>query len=585
MSEGRVIAPSTLPDDSLLGRLAKPAILIRILLVFLAVKLVVLVALAFNSAYFMDEYWLVVHGLFEVQHLYKEIWPSKTVLYVPIFRIPHLLGEGAVEIMLLARAQMTIVAFAALALLYLVARQIGRNRLEAAFVVALVLAFRSYIEWAFSVRPEALALFYAVVGLWLVTRERRGLALCFAAGLVNGIAFLTLQKAGYFNLAFGLALVGDGLARRNLKDAFASGAALVLGWGLAVGAYYLFFMARGADFSGVVGHTLAGPALQNALTGHQVFLGDPRSLLRKVLGHDLLPYLLCAAGMVLSARHLLAMESAERRAWIFSLVIAILIFSHPAPWPYNFIMVVPFLGLWAPVALGALLARGRVQLVAVICIVVGLISFGFNARYFTHDNGFQNETARRAESLLQPGDGYFDSVGMVVNRHHAGWTLPGQVISWHQSTRQQIRAAAERGEVEYLERIFGGAPKLWILTYPIDLLGDLLAPYLDDSYVLIHSNILITGAELMPGDAAAFQNWWPGSYRLYRADGTPADAALEIDGRPVEGPVELEQARYVLRLTDSDEPLFLLPADIEGVAFDMTAPRERKNLFIGSFTF
>jgi hypothetical protein len=382
-----------------------------------------------------------------------------------------------------------------------------------------------------------------------------------------------------------LALVGDGLVRRAWKDAVASGAALVLGWGLVVGAYYLFFMALGADFERTLGHSLAGPALQNMLIGHQAYVGGLRSFLGQVVGRDLLLYLLCAAGLVMSGRRLLRMDSPERRAWTFSLVIAILIFSHRSPWPYNFILAVPFLGLWGTVPLWAMPATWRVPCVAVICVAVGFMSFLNNARYLNHDNALQNQMVRRVESLLQPEDRYFDGIGMVVDRQHAGWNLPGQVVSWDQPTILQIRAAAEQGDLRHFERIFGGAPKVWILTYRSDALGEWLTPYLEESYVPIYSNVLITGVELLPGDTVAFQNWWPGAYRLYRADGTPAETGLEIGGRWVEGPLRLEKGRHSLRLTDGVGPLYLLPADIEGVTFDMTAPREQEVLFDRVYTF
>ncbi len=193
MTDGRAAKSLASPGSSLTESLASPRVAMRLLLVFLAAKLVLLVALALNSAFVMDEYWMVVHGLLSTDNLYKEIWPSKTLLYTPFFRIPHLLAEDAVEIMLLARAQMTAVAMGALGLFYLVARQIGRSRLEALFLVALVLSFRSQIEWAFITRPEPLALLYALAALWLVTRGRGGLGLCLAAELVSGIAVLTLR--------------------------------------------------------------------------------------------------------------------------------------------------------------------------------------------------------------------------------------------------------------------------------------------------------------------------------------------------------------------------------------------------------
>ena len=66
------------------------------------------------------------------------------------------------------------------------------------------------------------------------------------------------------------------------------------------------------------------------------------------------------------------------------------------------------------------------------------MSFLFNARYLTHNNALQNQAARRAESQLQPEHRYFDGIGMVVNRRHAGWTLPGQVVSWDQLSDRDI---------------------------------------------------------------------------------------------------------------------------------------------------
>jgi hypothetical protein len=585
MSDGLAARPSIDADGSLIRAQSGSDWLEAALLVLIAVKLVFLFMLALNSAFIMDEYWTVVHGLIGIDHLYKEIWPTKTVLYAPAFRMPHVLGEDAVEIMLLARSQMTVLAIGSMGLLYLIARQIGRDRLVALFIVALVLSFRSHVEWSFITRPEPLALFYALAALWLVTRGRGGSGLCLVAGLVSGVAFLTLQKAVYLNLALGLALVGDGLARRAWKDAVASGGALVAGWGLVVGGYYLFFMALGAEFGGMVTYSLAGPALQNVLAGHQVYEGGLRSFVPQVVVRDLLFYLLCVAGLVMSGPCLLRMDSPERRAWIFSLAITILVFSHPAPWPYNFILAVPFLGLWGAVLLRFVQANRQLQVLAVVCVFVGSLSIGNHVRYLSHDNAFQNQTVRRAESVLQPDDRYFDGIGMVVNRQQAGWDLPGQVISWDQAAILSIRAAAERGNFSHLERIFAAAPKVWIQTYRSKALSEVLAPYLTDSYVPIYSNVLLAGIELSPGQTKVFRTWWPGAYRLYRADGSTVEAGLEVDDRRIGGPVRLDKGLHRLRLTGSEGPLYLLPADIEGVAFNMTAPSEQEPLFDRVYTF
>jgi hypothetical protein len=587
MSTGSAAIPTTHTRIADFGVSIRRRTAVGIVFAVLAAKLAFLVVLALNSAFVMDEYAMAVHGLFSIDHLYKEIWPAKTVLYAPIFRIPHLLAEGAAEIMLVARAQMSAVAVGALALLYLVARQIGRSRLEALLIVVVVLTFRSHIEWAFMVRPEPVALLYGLAALWLVTRRRGGLGLCLVAGLISGVAFLTLQKAAYLNLALGLALVGDGIARRVFRDAIASGAALLLGWGVVVGAYYLFFMALGADFTRTLDYTLAGPALQNALIGHEAYEGGLRRYLVQTVMRDAPLYLLCAAGLVMSGSRLLKMDRSERRAWIFTLVISILISFHRAPWPYNFVLAVPFLALWSVVPFQAVPAtriRARRVMIRVTIALVG-VSFLYNVHYLSHDNALQSQAARRAESLLRPGDRYSDGVGMLVNRTQAGSRLPGQVFSWDRPTILSIRGMTEQGDMKYFERIFDGAPKVWIQTYRSDKLEEFLAPFMERAYVPIFPNVLIAGIELRPGVETEFQNWWPGRYRLYRADGTSAAGELTLDGRRMEGSFRVVKGRHNVLLMNGDAPLYLLPADIEGVPFNMTTARARQKLFDRVYTY
>ena len=556
-----------------------------VLLAFLLAKLVLLVVLALNSAFVMDEYWMAGHGLFNIDNLYKEVWPAKTVLYAAFFRVAHALGDGAVQVMLSARVQSTAVAIAGLGLLYLIARGIGRSRLEALFVVCVVLAFASYIEWAFMVRPEPLALFLALGALWAATRKDGRLRACFAAGLLSGLAFLTMQKAVYFNFALGVALVGDGLVRRSLKDAFFSGAALVLGWGLVVLAYILFFSAQGADFMAVLRHIFLGPSMENALAEHKAY-GTLRSFVGRTLFRDLALYPLCATGLALSLPRMLHLSRRERRAWIFTVVIAALVFAHRSPWPYNFIMAIPFLALWSTVLPRLLLGRTmpvRAAFGALIALVFG-VSLARNVTYLDHDNAFQNETVRRAESLLDRSDTYTDGIGMVVTRRQAGMQWPGQVVSWDRSVISAVLASAERGDFAHIETVIEGAPKVWILSYRTNTLQEVLRPYLRNAYVPVFSNLLIAGAALPPGEDVFFENRWPGAYRLYRADGTPVRAPLVVDGRALTGVVELEKGPHSLRLDKRGQTLYLLPNDIT-VSFDLTQPREQQALFDRTYTF
>ncbi len=550
-----------------------------LLWVFLAVKLALLVVLAWNTKFLMDEYWLAGRVWLFDTDLYQSVFPPKTLLYAAFYQLAHWLGEGSVQIMQIARLQAVAASILGLGLLYAIARNIGRGRLEALFALCVVLAFSSYMERAFMTRPEAPATFLALAALWAVTRERGSLRAVFIAGLLSGLAFLIMQKSVYFNLALGLALVGEGLTRRSLKDAVFAGAVLVLGWALMVLAYGAYFTATGAAFGDVLAQVFTGSA-GNVLRGHTAY-ENLRIYLGQTFSRNLAEYLLCLAGWLIVVPRLLKAPRAERIAWIFTGVIATLIYLHPAPWPYNFIMAIPFLGLWAPLVAQALARRdaGRSALILGGLTLALALSVTRNVGYLDNHNGVQNRTVQRAEALLGPGGTYADGIGMVVTRRRAGrqhW--------WARFGILRILDDAKRGEFERIDLVFADSPKLWILNYRTDALAGVLKPYFENAYVPIFPNILITGLELLPGRDATFQTRWPGRYRLYRADGTPAEASVVVDGRTVTGDVELEKGRHLLRLADVQGSLYLLPADIP-VPFDLTRPLERKPLFDKVYTF
>jgi hypothetical protein len=579
-SEGRWVALTT----------ASPAELA--LFTFIALKLLLLFILALNLAFIMDEYWMAVHGLFRPGDLYREIWPEKTILYAAFFRIPHLLADDSVRIMLLARTQQALLALVGLGLVYGIARNIGRGRVEVWLVVAVVLAFAGYIEWIFMVRPEPIALVFALAGLWSVTRAPvdeadAGIVPILIAGVLAGLAFLTEQKAIWLNLALGLAVVGDALVRHSLWRALRDGAVLVVGWVVIVAAYYLFFALQGADLTLMLRESLTGTALQNAVAGDLAYEGGLRQFVPRMLLRDPILYLICFGGLVLRGWHLTALEQSERRAWIFTVVITVLVFAHRSPWPYNFVLAIPVLGLWAPAVVTSIPSGKTLTKHIILTILVTALGISFlrNIQVLNHDDAFQNETVERAERLLGSGDAYFDGIGMLVARQQAGGSLPGQVISWDTQTISALKAAASRGDVSHFERIFAGAPKLWILSYRTRAIEDILAPYLVDAYTPIYPNVLIAGRALDGGGEFVFRVRWPGRYRLFDAAGQASEHVFEVDGELTNGMVALDKGPHRVRLTGTEGPLYLLPADIAGVSFDMTRDLSQQPLFWDVYTF
>jgi hypothetical protein len=569
---------------------ARPAALA--LFVFIGLKLLLLFILALNSAFVMDEYWMAVHGLFRLDDLYRQIWPDKTVLYAAFFRLPHLLTEGSVRIMLLARAQQALLALVGLGLVYGIARNIGRGRLEAWLVVAVVLAFAGYIEWIFMVRPEPIALVFGLASLWSVTRAPRDEADSWVgplliAGVLTGLAFLTEQTAVWLNLALGLAVASDALVGHSLSRVLRNGAVLALGWLLIVAAYYIFFALLGADLPHMLSQSLAGPALQNALTGDLAYEGGLRQFVLQMLLRDPVLYVICFAGLVLRGWRLTTLGQSERRAWIFTVVITVFVFAHRSPWPYNFVLAIPSLGLWAPTVVAAIPEGQSLtkHVILTILLTVFGLSFLRNIQVLNHDNAFQNQTVERAERLLGRGDTYFDGIGMLVARQQAGGSLPGQVISWDTPFIKALKAAAARGDMSHFESIFASAPKVWILSYRTLAFEDILTPYLVDAYIPIYPNVLITGHALAGDGEVVFQVRWSGRYRLFDGYGRHSEAMFEVDGESTKGVVALDKGRHRVRLTGAKGPLYLLPADIAGVSFDMTSNLSQKPIFRDVYNF
>ncbi|MCZ6604933.1 MAG: hypothetical protein O7A03_07290 [Alphaproteobacteria bacterium] len=547
-----------LPQQSTLQQVA-----LGVLLVVLLAKVAVFVALAMEAQYIMDEYWLVGDGLIFERAPYREVWPAKTLLYAAFFAIAHWLGDSANGIMTLARGQSALAALATLGVVYLIARRIGASLIEALFALVVLLSTTSFMEWGFIARPEPLALLFGALALLIVVGRDATPRSWILAGLLSGLAFLTLQKAVYFNLAVGLALCGQAVFHGPMRRAVSSGALLVAGWAAMVLAYGLVFTLQGGAYSDIMRQVVTG-SIGNAIAGHLAYDDGLRGHVLLALVRNPVPFALFFAGWLVAAARLRRADRPIQVAWIFTGVIAALVYAyHPAPWPYNLTWALPFLALWAPMAVRFVVrARAELAPIAMLAVVLGLLpGFGRNFEVLqNHTNAYQRAVVAEAESLLQPEERYADGIGMIVDRRRAAdqqW--------WAVSTVRQINADAAVGNYRILHEVLAERPKIWLLSYRTRNVARALEPLLAQSYVQIHPNILIAGRALpADGSAATFDNYWPGAYELYRADGTAAGPRkLSIDAKAVTPPVTLTQGPH-LASAGGGERLFLLPVGHAG---------------------
>ena len=144
--------------------------------------------------------------------------------------LAHLIGWDARSMLLIGRMETAVLACGTLALVYAIARSLGQSRTRAALVVLVLLSFSNFIERIFETRAEPLATFFGTAALLAAVRSdrRRGIV---GAGVPGGLAFLATQKSIYFDVALGLAVIGErwslGGGRRDRRGRVAGAR---LGW-------------------------------------------------------------------------------------------------------------------------------------------------------------------------------------------------------------------------------------------------------------------------------------------------------------------------------------------------------------------
>ena len=532
----------------LLSLRQRPALLIIGGLI--ALKLAILFALAVRGRFVMDEFaqlgWAkyLGHGLFET------IWPAKAVGYAIFFKLAHVIGWDARSILIAGRIETAILACATIALVYAAARALGQGRLRALAVVLVLLCFSNFIERSYRTIAEPVATFFAVAALYVAVRGRADQAgRILAAGALSGMAFLCTQKALYFDVALGLALTGDAALGWRFGVAFRRGALLVFGWLVPVILYCLIF--GGSDPLAVARNLIVGP-LGVASPQTAAEYGGLRHFVVQTLEQNALLYALCFAGMALALLRIGRLDAPRRIALIFSAVITALVFAHDQPWPYVFIMALPFVALWAMEMFDHLAGNAlHVRLAWAVLGIAVAISFVRNVGVLRIDNRDQLALVARAESLVGPDEVYFDGIGMLPNRREPS-TL------WIDRHYVLKTLAEKQGSDAY--RLFARTPpKLIIWSYRMDAIAPVVGPLIGPSYVPVAPNLRLAGVHLRRGEAMRFVVPVAGRYALYDLSGRPVQGALTIGGKAVAGPIVLGRGVVVVVLDAGPADALLLP--------------------------
>ncbi|TIQ36821.1 MAG: hypothetical protein E5X48_07550 [Mesorhizobium sp.] len=517
--------------------------------VLISLKIILLFTLAWNARFVMDEFVQLGWAKYFSNGLFGTIWHAKAVGYAVFYEIAHLIGWDATSILLAGRMQTALLACGTIAFVYACARALGEDRVRALIIVLLLLCFSNFMERVFRTIAEPLALFFAVAALLVILRARELKGRQFvAAGLLSGLSFLATQKSIYFNVALGLGLVADAALMRRYTTGAVRGAWLVLGWTVPIVAYCFIF--GGTDPVPIARNLIFGP-LEIAARGGGDY-GGLRRFVVQTLARNYVFYVFCFAGMALSLTQIMKIDERRRIALIFSVVITMLVFAHDQPWPYVFIMALPFMSLWSLTMLDGIATHTRYLRLAWIALATAMaISFVANLFYLRFDNTAQLELVARAEALLAPDERYFDGVGMLPNRMEP-------TTLWLDK-HYVLKTLRESGRSEAYSVLSKSPPKLILWSYRMDYIYPVVAPLILNSYVRVAPNLRIAGARLHPGERRIFEVPIAGSYALYGADGIPLPGQVEIDGAVLDPPFHLTTGPKTIVLRNGAGEALLLP--------------------------
>lgn len=522
----------------------------------IALKVVLLFVLAWNSRFVMDEFGQLGFAKYLPDDFFDTVWPAKAVGYAIFYKLSHLLGWDATSILLIGRIQTAFLACGTLSIVYACARALGENRLRALLILLVLLSFSTFMERIFRTRAEPLAVFFAAAALLVLLRgEADRLRTLLLAGILSGLAFLATQKAVYFNVALGAALLVDAALARQFFASISRGIWLVLGWLVSVIAYCILF--GGTDPLPIAKSLVFGP-VEVTMQGASAYT-NLRGFVVQTLTRNAPLYGLCFAGMALSLTRIVSLDQPQRIALLFTLLISVLVFAHDQPWPYVFVMALPFIALWSMVPFDRFATERGVRAILLIALAMGVVpSFVKNLIYIDHDNRDQLILVERAESLLATDQIYFDGIGMLPTRREPS-TLWLDSLYVQKTLHQQEESEAYR--------IFAfSPPRVIIWSYRMNAIYPVIAAHVQNSYVRIAPNLYVAGRLLKPDESMTFDAPIAGNYGLYSANGNPVDDEVDVDGELLESPFWLDKGQRSVELrTERREALLLLHGDYRGI--------------------
>lgn len=420
--------------------------------------------------------------------------------------------------------------------LFLIAVNTGVAVRTRAFIYVLLAAATLAPLWdyGFEIRHDNVLLLILLLMWWMIRRSglKPGSAY-FLIGLLAGLMQFVAFKAFLYWLP--LSLIALATPPPRFREKARIRLALTWATGLSIAVLLAFLAYR---MTGSWGSFMNGLRTSIGHSENPERFAPWLSLDRIPLQIPLLAGMSVAA--VVSAGLVLARTKRLALTWEGSLPEAVLalgtflvLIINPVPYPYNLVLVVPFMFLaaatWAPQL--ADLLKGSAPLIA---LAGGVVAFGQvipfctqTLRHLDMPNARQEQLMNLAESMTDPGaDPVYDAVGLVPTREsiHFQWFL-------HSLVMPKIAS----GQLPTVRDMLAAHPPAVIMpNYRMDWLGEEDRGYISQHYLPLADDFFVLGSAL-PEGGGPFQCIHPGRYTLIEPSTPDAGGGggITVDGRAV----------------------------------------------------
>ena len=412
-----------------------------------------------------------------------------------------------------ARKVMWLLSLIIFILTFSISRQL-HNLPIAITSVAFLASYTTFLDRSIRIRADLLSTLLSLPALWVLLSKKPSNYLFGLAGMFLGIATLSTQKAIYFVIAFGIALLGReltlyGLNKRFLSEFLKKTILSSLGFFIPIIIFIIWlnvtdqfhqFVYDGIKHAGNAG--LFNNTYKEATKVYlkQTIIRNPGIWFFSIVGMIL--YVL--NGIRKNDQNINIVEYDKKHSYIalslWMLSLMILVFNHKVKFPYVFLNLSPSLAICAAFCFvyfmtnigGVKLKNTSLFYYAVLFLSSLVVIIPAINRHYENlkDNALivaQRAIMHRVDDLTALDDYVFDGIGMAVTRRKA--TPYSMTARWFNERKRRL-------EYDIIKWLKTNKPIVMILNYRIKYLDLNEKTFISDNYLRDWANVFVVGKRI-----------------------------------------------------------------------------------------